>query len=82
MALLKANPDLSTFAGLLRGTDLEGLLAEPRTYTVFAPSNAAFTALGTRGDALREILFYHVVDEELTQYHYRKSIERTAFNRC
>jgi transforming growth factor-beta-induced protein len=74
IALLKANPDLSTFAGLLEGTDLEGLLAEPGTYTVFAPTNAAFAELGTlpEGDRLREILFYHVVDQELNQTQLRE----------
>ncbi|HEX6228964.1 MAG TPA: fasciclin domain-containing protein, partial [Solirubrobacterales bacterium] len=56
--------------------DLVKTLEEPGPYTVFAPTNAAFEALGQRTlntllkpankEELAEILTYHVVPGELT----------------
>ena len=61
----------TTFASVVRDAGLEGTLNEG-TYTVFAPTNAAFDALpeGTLDDlredeqALTDVLTYHVVEGE------------------
>lgn len=69
-------PDLSTLVKALTAAELVETLEEPGPYTVFAPTNAAFKALGSETlnsllkpankDQLTEILTYHVVPGELT----------------
>ncbi len=66
-----ANPDFTTLKAALVKTGLDKTLMEPGTFTVFAPTNAAFTALFTQlnvsgiadlsSDALTPILLYHVL---------------------
>lgn len=60
------NPDFSTLVSALVRVGLDDTLASDGEFTVFAPTNAAFTALGvdlsTLTDAeLTSILLYHVV---------------------
>mgnify|MGYP001142699324 CR=1 FL=1 len=66
----RKNPGLSTLVAALEATGLDDTLsASTGTFTVFAPSNAAFLALGSDTvnallddpDALSEILTYHVL---------------------
>lgn len=68
-------PDLSTLVDAVTAADLVKTLEEPGPYTVFAPTNQAFEALGGTLDMLlepqnkaelAEILTYHVVPGELT----------------
>lgn len=61
--------DFSTLLAALQTAELDGILAEPGTYTVFAPTNAAFAKLGDEAinallsdpEALSDILLYHVI---------------------
>ena len=66
VALAVATPELSTLVAALQKTGLDTVLVEDGPYTVFAPTNAAFTAAGvdveaTAGELLRPILLYHVL---------------------
>jgi len=70
-AIASADPQFSTLVQALTKADLATTLSNAGTYTVFAPTNAAFTALFTKlgvsgldqlsADALRPILLYHVL---------------------
>jgi uncharacterized surface protein with fasciclin (FAS1) repeats len=54
----------------LAATGLDGMLSEPGRFTVFAPTDEAFEALGDLGlseDELRAILQYHVVNDTITR---------------
>ena len=55
LGVAAASPDLSTFVGLVRASGFDETLRDTsQTLTVFAPSNAAFAALGAEAlDALR-----------------------------
>lgn len=60
----------STLVSALQRTDLVSTLQGDGPFTVFAPTNAAFTALGVdlatiSDDALTEILLYHVLGAEV-----------------
>ncbi|MEZ5076747.1 MAG: fasciclin domain-containing protein [Solirubrobacterales bacterium] len=68
-------PDLSTLVEAVTAAELVETLEEPGPYTVFAPTNAAFEALGGTLETLLEpanqeelaaVLTYHVVPGELT----------------
>jgi uncharacterized surface protein with fasciclin (FAS1) repeats len=65
-----ASPDLTTLVAALQATALDTVLADPdATFTVFAPTDAAFAALGqdtidallADTDTLSDILLYHVI---------------------
>jgi uncharacterized surface protein with fasciclin (FAS1) repeats len=71
-----ATPDFSTLVTALTRTDLDGVLDEPGTYTVFAPTNAAFNtffaSLGANVtvdnvdvNVLKSILLNHVIGSEI-----------------
>ncbi len=71
----QGTPDLSTLVEALTAADLAKTLEGPGPYTVFAPTNEAFEALGgtlntllepANQEELAEILTYHVVPGELT----------------
>ncbi|HEY6079172.1 MAG TPA: fasciclin domain-containing protein, partial [Polyangiaceae bacterium] len=53
-----------TLAGALTAADLVTTLQGPGPFTVFAPTDAAFGKLAAvpTGDALKNVLLYHVVD--------------------
>ncbi len=68
--IASSNPDFSTLVTALQLTDLDTVLASAdNSYTVFAPTNAAFDALPAGQldalladpDALKEVLLYHVL---------------------
>jgi len=71
-----STPEFTTLAVALEVAELSMVLAEPGSYTVFAPTNAAFDALpeGTLDsllepeniDQLKEILLYHLVAGEVS----------------
>ncbi|MCG6887292.1 MAG: fasciclin domain-containing protein [Proteobacteria bacterium] len=70
-ALAASNENFSTLVLALQTAGLDGALDDPdATYTVFAPTNAAFEKLGedtinallADPDALANILLYHVID--------------------
>ena len=65
-----SNPDLTTLVAALQAADLVGTLAdETATFTVFAPTDEAFAALGedtiatllSDTESLTDVLLYHVV---------------------
>ena len=65
-----SNPDLTTLVAALQTADLVGTLAdEAATFTVFAPTDEAFAALGedtiaillSDMESLTDVLLYHVV---------------------
>jgi uncharacterized surface protein with fasciclin (FAS1) repeats len=74
--LAQETPDLSTLVKAVTAAELVETLEEPGPYTVFAPTDAAFEALGSQTlntllkpankGQLSEILTYHVVPGELT----------------
>jgi transforming growth factor-beta-induced protein len=60
------NPELSSLTKALQDAGLFELLNDTRgSYTVFAPSNAAFAVYGAlpQGDELTTLLYYHVVND-------------------
>ena len=62
------NPDFSTLVGALSAAGLVETLQGDGPFTVFAPTNDAFAALDAipEGDALKEVLLYHVASGKLT----------------
>lgn len=74
VAVAKETPDLSILVEAVAAAGLVETLEEPGPYTVFAPTNEAFEALGGKLDELlepankeelAEILTYHVAAGEL-----------------
>ncbi|MCK8521709.1 fasciclin domain-containing protein [Aquimarina sp. D1M17] len=61
-------PELSTLVGALQAAELVEALSGEGPFTVFAPTNAAFEALDAipSGDALKEVLLYHVASGKFT----------------
>lgn len=59
---------LSTLAGAVTSAGLADDLSAPGPFTVFAPTNAAFAELPAvpTGDALEQVLLYHVVSGAVT----------------
>jgi transforming growth factor-beta-induced protein len=83
--LLGENPDFALFLANLNRTDLIATLQGPGPYTVFAPTNAAFTQLGlasTQIDAptLAEVLNYHVVEGVVTAADLQPATTLTTLN--
>ena len=75
VAVAQETPDLSTLVEAVVAAELVETLEEPGPYTVFAPTDEAFEALGgtletlfepANKDELAEILTYHVVPGEVT----------------
>jgi uncharacterized surface protein with fasciclin (FAS1) repeats len=56
------NPDFSSLVGALKSANLVEALSGAGPFTVFAPTNDAFSKLAAvpSGDALKEVLLYHV----------------------
>ncbi|MGY3792669.1 fasciclin domain-containing protein [Aquimarina sp. 433] len=61
-------PELSTLVGALQAADLVDTLNGDGPFTVFAPTNDAFAALEAipSGEALTEVLLYHVAAGKFT----------------
>lgn len=75
VALAQATPDLSTLVTAVTAADLVETLQGEGPFTVFAPSNAAFTAADdvvapllepAAKEQLADVLTYHVVPQKLT----------------
>jgi uncharacterized surface protein with fasciclin (FAS1) repeats len=74
VALAQGTPELSTLVDAVTAADLGATLQEDGPYTVFAPTNDAFTAVGqdtldqllapAGKDQLTSVLTYHVVPGE------------------
>jgi uncharacterized surface protein with fasciclin (FAS1) repeats len=71
-----ASKDHTTLVTLVKAAGLDGTLQGPGPFTVFAPTNAAFTKLGSSTltnlqkpeskDMLKQILSYHVISGKYT----------------
>ena len=62
--------NFTSLLGALQATGLANTFAQPGNYTVFAPTDDAFAALGDVNlseDELTAILLYHVVNDSLTR---------------
>ena len=80
-----SNDDLSTLVAALKAADLTTMLSEPGNYTVFAPSNQAFSKLpeGTvdnllkpeNKEGLQNVLKYHVVSGKITSDKLMEAIK-------
>ncbi len=80
-----SNDDLSTLVAALKAADLATMLSEPGNYTVFAPSNQAFSKLpeGTvdnllkpeNKEGLQNVLKYHVVSGKITSDKLMEAIK-------
>ena len=77
----------NTLAAALEATDLISVLAdENRSFTVFAPTDEAFDALGQETidalladpDQLRDILLYHVIDAQVVDANTAISLAGTT----
>ncbi len=77
--LVMADPQLSTLATAVQAAGLGATLSGPGSYTVFAPTNAAFAKVpsdqlaGLLNDPemLKSVLLYHVVGEKATAAQIR-----------
>ncbi|WP_300021328.1 fasciclin domain-containing protein [uncultured Maribacter sp.] len=76
-AVASKNEELSTLVSALKAADLDQMLSEPGSYTVFAPSNNAFEKLPKKmsiaelgkpenREMLTQVLQYHVVSGVIT----------------
>lgn len=76
-AVASKNAELSTLVSAVKAADLDNMLSEPGSYTVFAPSNNAFEKLPKKmsiaelgkpenKELLTQILQYHVVSGVIT----------------
>ncbi|SDS43237.1 Uncaracterized surface protein containing fasciclin (FAS1) repeats [Maribacter dokdonensis] len=76
-AVASKNEELSTLVSALKAADLDQMLSEPGSYTVFAPSNNAFEKLPKKmsiaelgkpenKEMLTQVLQYHVVSGVIT----------------
>ena len=62
--IASANANFSTLVGAVVAENLATTLSDKEaSYTIFAPTNAAFTAAGTLPSDLSPILLYHVLGE-------------------
>ncbi|MEP2056570.1 MAG: fasciclin domain-containing protein [Maribacter litoralis] len=76
-AVASENEELSTLVSAVKAADLDKMLSEPGSYTVFAPSNNAFEKLPKKmsiaelgkpenKELLTQVLQYHVVSGVIT----------------
>lgn len=86
--LTKSNPNFSSLAAAIERADLVSILDTPGTYTVFAPTNTAFSEfLQDNGfanleavpvDVLRATLLYHVLGSEVRSTGLADGYVKTA----
>lgn len=86
--IVEHDPNFSTLASLLKKAGLAGALKDGGTYTVFAPTNAAFAkvpastlqALQNDPAALKRVLEYHVVSGKVMSCDLASSGTLTTLN--
>lgn len=82
------NNGYTTLYSVLNTTGLTAALAGDGPFTIFAPTDAAFQALGTgpindlvsNPDALKDVLLYHVIPEFLVVPMVSGSVAKTTLN--
>lgn len=86
-AALTATAQFSAVAAAIKDTGLDGVLGGKASYTLFAPTNAAFDALGEQGQALRQteqraalaaLLREHIVPGMLTKSDLDDALQRSG----
>jgi len=86
-AAIGKSAQFSALAEIIRQTGLAGVLGGKASYTVFAPTNAAFDKLGEPGRALRQpeqraalaaLLREHIVPGMLTLGDLNQALERSS----
>lgn len=86
-ALVSASADHKTLASALTSTGIDSVFTGKGDYTVLAPSDAAFTALGDKGTALTQpeqkaalaaILRDHIIPGTLTPADIGKAIDASS----
>ncbi|PKB19540.1 putative surface protein with fasciclin (FAS1) repeats [Novosphingobium kunmingense] len=86
-ALIDGSADHKTLAGALKSTGIDGVFGGKGDYTVLAPSDAAFTALGDKAATLTApeqkavlaaILRDHVIPGTLTPADIGKAIDASS----
>ena len=80
VANLESSPQHRTFVASLAAADLDGQLSNAGVYTVFAPTDAAFNALGKRpeGNALVHLAGSHVLAGRLTAFELSQRAQMGA----
>ncbi|MCP4312464.1 MAG: fasciclin domain-containing protein [Bacteroidetes bacterium] len=58
---VKENPDYSTFVSLIETEGLDSLFQAERVYTLFVPTNEAFSALSDTTTMMQTLLRYHII---------------------
>ena len=78
MELISAKADLSTFAGYLKQTGYDAVIASSRTYTVFAPGNTELATLDAaiKNDPVKLKLF--IGNHIATQLYSTKEVTTTT----
>ncbi len=70
LSLIKANPELSTFAGYLTQTELDDVIALDQAYTVWAPVNDAFANVPVEilndPERLKDLISNHISQYSFT----------------
>lgn len=81
---LKANSDLSSFAGLVAQAGLEPLLASSKTFTVWAPVNSALEGLSENiindEALLKQFVTNHIAYQEYFTYSAKPSLRIKMIN--
>jgi transforming growth factor-beta-induced protein len=78
--IIAKTTNLNSLEQALKTSDLTDLFADPNgIYTLFAPTDEAFAALGTlpEGDVLARVLQYHALSEKLTSSELRANTTGT-----
>jgi hypothetical protein len=57
---IQKDSELSTFVNYIKTNKLDTLFASNNTYTLFVPTNSAFTKFGTTGQITVSLLEYHI----------------------
>jgi len=81
--MIGAEPDLVFFLGMLNSTGMMAQLQDGGPYTIFAPSNEAFTKLGIATtqidpEALREVILYHIAFGQMASTELGDTAESLA----
>ena len=58
---VRQNPDYSTFVSLIETAGLDSLFQAERVYTLFVPTNEAFSALSDTTKMMQTLLQYHIL---------------------
>jgi len=58
---ISQNPDYSTFVSLVEEAGLDSLFQAERVYTLFVPTNEAFSALSDTTTMVQSLLQYHII---------------------